>query len=95
MKKEQKRNETKKFYASFLFIRFLILYFCIWIKIPIPVTQSWRDLIGLRFIVVHIIIFFSIWIKIPIHPKSERSNWIIISSYIKRRVIGGFSYSHS
>jgi hypothetical protein len=22
-----------------------ILYFCIWIKIPIPVTRSWRDLI--------------------------------------------------
>jgi hypothetical protein len=32
-------------------------------------------------------------IKIPIHPKLERSNWIKIPTYIKRRVIDGFPHS--
>ena len=80
-KKEQKRDETKKFYASFLFIKFLFLYFCIWIKIPIPITRNWRDLIRLRFLVVHIIIFFLFELR--------------ISSYIKRRAIDGFPHSQS
>jgi hypothetical protein len=33
-------------------LHFYSYTFCIWIKIPIPVTQSWRDLIGLIFLVV-------------------------------------------
>jgi hypothetical protein len=57
-KKNKKRNGRKKFYPSFLFNRFLLLYFCIYIKIPISVTRSWRDLIELKFLVIHIIIFF-------------------------------------
>ena len=35
-----------------------ILIFLHLIKIPIPVTRSWRDLIELRFLVVHIIILY-------------------------------------
>jgi hypothetical protein len=66
VKKEQKKKLNKEILPFFLFIRFLFLYFCIWIKIPIPITQSWRDIIGLRLLIVHIIIFFYL-IKIPIH----------------------------
>jgi len=74
-----KLKKRKKGIAEYLIFLYLI-------KISIPITRSWRDLIGLRFLVVHIIIFFlfPIWIKIPVHPKSYRSNCIMIPSYIKR-----------
>jgi hypothetical protein len=58
IRKKRKNRKEMKQRPSFLFIRFLFLYFCIWIKIPILVTRSWRDLIELRFIIVHIIISF-------------------------------------
>jgi hypothetical protein len=47
------KQKTEKKYRRLSYI------FCIWIKIPISVTRGWRDLIGLRFLVVHTIIFFS------------------------------------
>jgi len=58
VKERTENKRTNKFFPSFFFIKFIFLYFYIWIKIPISVTGSWRDLIILRFLVVHIINFF-------------------------------------
>jgi hypothetical protein len=76
---KQKKSTLLSSLLDFIWINYSELESSNWIKIPNSPYYY----------------IFLIWIKIPIHPKLERSNWIMIPCYIKRRAISGFPRSQS